>query len=73
MTIKEKIEAARQQDLLTVTQFALLAHYNPQTVYRKIDAGEIPGVVRHGRTIRLHRVTALAWHRTDRDAADARR
>jgi excisionase family DNA binding protein len=38
--------------LLTVNQAATLLSLNPQTVYRKIDRGEIPAV-RVGRTIRI--------------------
>lgn len=70
MTIREELEAAKHAALLTVRQLALLSQYNEQTIYRKAKRGEIPGVVRYGRTIRFERVTALAWNRTsllDRD------
>ena len=61
MTIREQIELAKAQDLLTVEQLALLTQYNPQTIYRKAAKGEIPGVVRFGRGIRFVRTVALAW------------
>ena len=61
MTIRERIEDAKAQELLTVDQLALLTQYDPQTIYRKAKRGEIPGIVRLGRGIRFNRVVALAW------------
>jgi hypothetical protein len=61
MNIRDQIATAKQQEQITVEQFALLAQLHPQTVYRKIDRSEIPGVVRYGRTIRLIRVVACGW------------
>lgn len=53
MTIKEQIAAAKQQDLLTVEQFALLTQYAPKSIYRLIARKKI-AVVRIGpRTIRI--------------------
>lgn len=63
MTIREQIDHARAQELLTVEQLALLAQYNPQTIYRKVKRDEIPGVVRFGRGIRFLRVVTIAWAR----------
>lgn len=60
-TIRERIAEAKQQELLTVEQVALLAQYTPVTVYRKVKDGTIPGVIRFGRTIRFHRDVILAW------------
>lgn len=62
MTIKEQIQAARQQELLTVNQVALLTQYNEKTIYRKAKLGEIPGVVRFGRGLRFVKVLVLGWH-----------
>ena len=70
MTIKEELEAAKSSELITVNQLALMSQYDPQTIYRKAQRGEIPGMVRYGRTIRFVRVVALAWGRKselDRD------
>ena len=66
-SIRERIERAKQQELLTVGQLALLSEYDPQTIYRKVWAEQIPGVVRFGRVIRFRSVAALPW------AAHARR
>jgi len=60
-TIRERLNAAREQELLTVEQVALLSQYNPQTVYRKAQKGEIPGMVRFGRGIRFRRSQVLGW------------
>lgn len=59
MTIREQIENARAQELVTAEQLALLTQYNPQTIYRKAARGKIPGVVRDGRAIRFVRVLAM--------------
>lgn len=61
MTITEQIANAKVQELLTVEQFALLAQFAPKTVYKKVERGEIPGVVRFGRVIRFRKIVALAW------------
>lgn len=61
MTIREQIEHAKQQELLTVEQVALLAQYDPQTVYRKAAKGQIPGLVRFGRGLRFRTRAILAW------------
>ena len=66
-TIRERIEEATQRELLTVQQLALLSQYDPQTIYRKVWAAQIPGVVRFGRVIRFQRAAVLPW------AAHARR
>ncbi len=60
-SIRERIELAKQQELLTVQQVALLSQYDPQTIYRKVWAEKIPGVLRFGRGIRFHRDEILPW------------
>ena len=60
-TIRERIEYAKQQELLTVEQVALLSQYAPLTIYRKVWAHQIPGVVRFGRGIRFQRDEVLPW------------
>ena len=67
-TIRERINLARQQELLTVEQLALLSQYNPQTIYRKAQRGEIPGLIRFGRGIRFKRAVVLAWAQEASDA-----
>ena len=60
-TIREQIEFAKQQELLTVEQVALLSQYYPHSIYRKVWAGTIPGVVRHARN-RADRLLAPFSH-----------
>lgn len=47
--------------MLTVEQVAGLLRVHPKTVYGAVKAGEIPGAVHVGRTIRIHGPTVLAW------------
>ncbi len=72
MTIREQIEAAKRAELITVQQLALLSQYDPQTIYRKAQRGEIPGVVRYGRTIRFVRVVAMEWSWRSQERRDIR-
>ena len=66
MTIRDQINSARAQELLTVNQLALLAQYDPQTIYRKAKKGEIPGIVHFGRGIRFLRTAVLTWSQSAR-------
>jgi excisionase family DNA binding protein len=57
-------------EFVTVKEAAVILRYDPDTVWRKIRRGEIPGVVHHGRMIRIR--TALLFH-VPRTADDASR
>lgn len=46
-------------DLLTVDELALLLRVNRKTVYSAIAAGEIPGVRRVGKSLRVSRAAVL--------------
>lgn len=48
-------------DVLTVDETAALLRVNRKTVYDAIKRGELPGVRRLGRSIRLSRSAVLAW------------
>lgn len=61
MTIQQQLDKAKSEELLTVEQFALLAQYDPKTVYRKVARKEIPGVVRYGRSIRFRRAAVMGF------------
>ncbi|MBI3322885.1 MAG: helix-turn-helix domain-containing protein [Candidatus Omnitrophica bacterium] len=50
-------------DVMTVSEVAEYLRVNPQTVYRKAKAGELP-VVRIGRAIRFRRAELESWLRT---------
>jgi len=54
MTIKEQIDVAKQQELLTVEQFALLTQLHEKTIYRMLKDGTL-AVVRIGRAVRIPR------------------
>ncbi len=62
---EERRERERSVDrlpsLLTVNEAAAFLRVNRKTLYQAILAGEIPGVVRLGRAIRLGRDAVLDW------------
>jgi excisionase family DNA binding protein len=47
--------------ILTVDEVAELLRLDRKSIYAAIRRGEIPGVRRIGRTVRLHRATVLEW------------
>ena len=47
--------------VMTVDEVARLLRVNPKTVYEAVDRGEIPGVRRVGRVIRMSRDVVLRW------------
>ena len=53
--------ALEHATLLTVVELAMLLRVNRKTAYEQIQRGEVPGVHRFGRAIRIHRDTVLAW------------
>lgn len=55
MTIAERIQEAKVQDLLTVDQCALLTQMHPKSIYRLIERNAIV-YVRIGRSVRIPRV-----------------
>ncbi len=52
-----------QNDVMTVSEVADYLRLNPQTVYRKAKAGELPAL-RIGRAIRFHRGELEQWLRS---------
>lgn len=48
-------------DVLTVDELASLLRLERKTVYSAIQRGEIPGVQRIGRAIRISRSAVLQW------------
>ncbi|MEE8408472.1 MAG: helix-turn-helix domain-containing protein [Myxococcota bacterium] len=53
----------RLPTFVTVDELAFLLRVNRNTAYEAIARGEIPGVVRIGRKIRLCRSTVVKWLR----------
>ena len=51
-------------DVMTVTEVAEYLRVNPQTVYRKAKAGELPAV-RIGRAIRFRKAELDEWMKKD--------
>jgi excisionase family DNA binding protein len=47
--------------VLTVDEAARLLRVNRKTLYEAVRAGEVPGVVRVGRSIRIGREALLRW------------
>lgn len=61
-------------EVLTVPELAQLLRIGRNSAYEAIQRGEIPGVVRIGRTVRVSKATVLRWmgqgassERTDKD------
>lgn len=48
-------------EVLTVEETATLLRTNRKTVYELIQRGDLPGVRRVGRAVRVHRETVLTW------------
>jgi len=60
MTITERLRIAREQEFLTVEQYALLTQCHPRSIYRMIKRGTVT-IVRVGpRTIRIPRAALRA-------------
>ncbi len=51
-------------EVMTVSEVAQYLRVNPQTVYRKAKAGELPAL-RIGRAIRFRRSELEAWLKTE--------
>lgn len=49
------------EDIITVDELALYLRCNTKTVYDAIKLGQLPGTVRLGRVIRVHKPTVVAW------------
>jgi DeoR/GlpR family transcriptional regulator of sugar metabolism len=56
MTIRERLETIRQQEFVTVQDFALLVGVSERTIWRLT---ELPHVIRNGRVTRIHKASAL--------------
>ena len=53
----------RMESVMTVDDLALALRVNRKTAYEAVRRGEIPGVRRIGRTIRVSRDAVLEWLR----------
>lgn len=59
MTIRERSELAKQKEFITVEECALLVGVSERTVWRRLP--KIDRVIRDGRVVRLHRVSAIRY------------
>jgi hypothetical protein len=59
---EELLERADEYISLTVKEYARRERIHPITVYRQIQNGDIKGVVRHGRAIRIRLRKRLFTH-----------
>ncbi|RYZ37865.1 MAG: DNA-binding protein [Myxococcaceae bacterium] len=50
-------------DFLTVDEAAALLRVNRKTLYEAIRLGQVPGVVRLGRVLRIQRIVMVDWSR----------
>lgn len=57
----ESLSSNELPAVLTVDEVALLLRVDRKTLYALIRAGELPGVRRLGRALRVHRETMLRW------------
>jgi excisionase family DNA binding protein len=57
----ERASAPALPPVLTVDEAARLLRVNRKTLYDAVRAGEVPGVVRLGRSIRIGRDALLRW------------
>ncbi|QSQ11910.1 helix-turn-helix domain-containing protein [Myxococcus landrumensis] len=48
-------------DFLTVEEAAVLLRVNRKTLYEAIRLGQVPGVMRLGRVLRIRRSTLVEW------------
>lgn len=59
MSIKERIDAARQKEFISVEECALLVGCSERTIWRRLT--KLDRVIRDGRITRLHRATVLRY------------
>lgn len=59
MTIKDRLDRARQLEYVPVPDFALLTGISERTIWRRLKAGLFPRVLHSGRITTIHRASAL--------------
>jgi len=55
------IESPSTPEVMTAEELAERLNVAPKTVYAAIRRGQVPGVLRVGRLVRISRVAVLAW------------
>jgi predicted DNA-binding transcriptional regulator AlpA len=59
MTIREQLAKVRDLEYVHIYELALLTGFSERTLWRRLQAGAFPHVLRHGRVTTVHRVSAL--------------
>ena len=71
MSIADDLDRIRQQDFVTVEEFALLLRISRATVWRRIADGTLHDIIRHrGHTTRLHRIRCVRAYRLAQPPVD---
>lgn len=69
----EQFEPVPIPEILTVDELALLLRVDRKSAYAAIKRGEIPGVRKIGKTIRVSRATVVSWLADGQSAPRSRR
>jgi len=57
----ESRTASDAKEVITVDELAALLRVDRKSAYQLVAKGQVPGIRRIGRAIRIHRATVLAW------------
>lgn len=69
LTIRQRIEAARQLDFVSVQEFSLLTGISERTVWRRLKDGLFPHILKNRGITRIHRASAIRALRQDQPPA----
>jgi len=61
LSIRERLDRARQQDYVTIRECALLVGVSERTVWRRLALAHLGTPVHSGRCTRVHRLTAVRY------------
>jgi DeoR/GlpR family transcriptional regulator of sugar metabolism len=59
LSVRERLDAIRQREFITVEELALLVGVSERTIWRRLT--NLPHVIRTGRITRIHRVAAVRY------------
>jgi hypothetical protein len=59
-SLRDRLDAAKQKDFITVAECALLVGVSERTIWRRLPQLGA-GVLRNGHIVRLHRVLAMRY------------
>ena len=73
MSINDEGTWTRMRSVITVDELAHGLRVNRKTAYEAVQRGEVPGVTRLGRVIRISRDLVVAWLKQGRVAPSRRK